>query len=106
MPILHNVEGDVNALRRRDPRVDFILQPVLRNFPLDSLYIPGKPHAKIAAAPGKAESAFRASRAESSIRTADRPAFSEGNLVGLFFRFRLRLLLFLSYRLGLLRLGL
>src|SRR5205807_9837528 len=89
MPILHDVEGDVNTLRRRNARVDFVLQPVLGNFPLHTLHVPGEAHAKIAAAAGKTESTFRAARAEIAIRPTDRAAFSEGNLVGLLLRFGL-----------------
>src|SRR5205807_6326430 len=91
-----------NTLRRRNARVDFVLQPVLGNFPLHTLHVPGEAHAKIAAAAGKTESTFRAARAEIAIRPTDRAAFSEGNLVGLLLRFGLWL--FFGYGRGLLRL--
>ena len=105
MTIARNVEGDIDALRRCDLRVDFILQPVLGNFPLNDLDVPAVPRAKVASATRDSETAFGSAGVEGAIRTADRPAFAEGNLVGFFLRCRLRLRFGRGWRLLRLDLG-
>ncbi len=74
-------------------RIDLVLQPVLRNLLLNHLHIPRVLRAEIPAASGDPESALGARRAERAVRPADRAAFAEGNLIVLFLRRRLRLLL-------------
>src|SRR5208283_5737311 len=91
--VARNVKGDVYPLRRSDPRVDFVLEPVLRNLLLNHAHVPRILDAEIAARSRDAKAALGAGRAESSIRTADRPALAKGNLIRLLFRRGLRLLL-------------
>src|SRR5262249_20599805 len=75
------VERQINALGIADPRIDFVLQPILGNLPRYPLNVPGETAAEIAASTGESESAFRASRAEHSIRAADRASLAVGSYV-------------------------
>src|SRR5271155_5745490 len=49
MAVARDIERQINPLRLRDPWVDFILQPVLRDLALHGLNIPPKLGAKITA---------------------------------------------------------
>src|SRR5208283_923443 len=80
-----DIEGDVDALSGRDAGIDLVLQPVLRDFLLDDLHVPAVAGAEIAAASADTEAALRATSGEGPVRTTDRTAFAEGNLVGLWF---------------------
>src|SRR5580704_12796896 len=93
MTVARNVEGDVDPLRAGDPGIDFILQPVVRDFPLNDLDIPAKLRAKVAAVSGDAKPTFCAARGKTTVGSADRAAFAESNLVGVFLGGRLRLCL-------------
>ena len=92
MPVARDIERDVHPLRRRDSRIDFVLQPVLRNLLLDHMHVPRVLCAKIPAAPGDSKSALGSAGAEGTVRTADRAAFSKRNLIILFLGRSLRLL--------------
>src|SRR5208337_5249379 len=58
MSVARDIERQINPLRLHDPWIDFILQPVLGDFPLHGLHVPGEPAAEIAAASGKSKSAL------------------------------------------------
>src|ERR1700674_1641399 len=105
MAVAHYVERDIHPLRGRYARVDFVFQPVLRNFLLHHADIPGIARSEIAATAGKTETTLGSVGAEGAIRYADRPAMPEGNHVfGLNLGLGLRLLMrgsVLQYRLDL-----
>ena len=90
MPVASDIEGDVNPVGAGDSRIDFVLEPVLRNYALHTLHVPGEPAAEISAASGETEAALRAGRVERSIGTADRATFAKCDLVSLWLGLRLR----------------
>src|ERR1700680_2640858 len=92
MTVAGDVEGDVDALPAGDSGIDFVLQPVLGDFPLDVLNIPGEPCTEVAGAAGDTEASFGAAGGEAAIGAADRAAFAEGDLVGIFLGRGFRLL--------------
>src|SRR5207302_3391117 len=91
MAIAGYVERDVDALRGGDLGIDLVLQPIFRYFALNDLDVPSEFCAKVSAAAGDAEAALRAPGAKTAIRSADRAAFAERDLIGLFLRSGLRL---------------
>src|SRR6267154_1795479 len=93
MSIAGHIEGDVNPLRGGDPRIDLILQPVLGYFSLNDLDIVGILCSKVTTTAGNAKPALGAAGVEAAIRSADRAAFAEGNLIGFFLGRGLRFLL-------------
>src|SRR3954466_16220688 len=90
MSIARNVEGDVNPVGAGDTRVDFILEPVLRDYALNVLHVPGETPAEISAASGETEAALRAGSVECSVGTTDRATFAKCHLISLRLGFRLR----------------
>src|SRR5579863_4880684 len=93
MSVPCHIKCNVDALRRRNLRIHFVFQPVVRDLFLDDLNVPAILRAKVAAAPGNAESPFGPASGETAIRSADRTTFAEGNLVRLLLGSRPRLLL-------------
>ena len=95
MPVPHYVERDVHPLCRRDSRIYLVLQPVISDFLLNYMHIPGVFRTEVAPTPGDAESALRAAGAKAAVGPANRATFSESDLVvlrfgrglGLFLRF-------------------
>src|SRR5207253_7650440 len=84
-----DIKYQVDAIGFVNIGIDFVLEPVLRNFVPHDLGIPGISAAEVAAAPLKSKTALRAIRAERPVRPADRATLAIRNLVG--FRFRLGL---------------
>src|SRR5713101_1476524 len=76
-----NVEGQIDPIRRRDPRIDFILQPVLRDLLLYHLHVPGKAVAEIAASTGESKSPLGSASSEHAVRPADWASFAIRDLV-------------------------
>src|ERR1700694_615251 len=93
MSVASNVESDIYTLRRGDSGIDLVPQPIFRNLLLNHMHVIGIFRPEIAAAPGDSESTLGAACTESSVRPADRPAFAKSNLIALFFRRSLGLLL-------------
>src|ERR1700756_2943285 len=93
MTIARDIEIDIHPLGARDPGIDLIFQPVLRNLLLNHMHVPRVLCPKIAAASGNSKPTLVAGCAERSVRTAHWPALSKRNLIRLFLGRRLRLLL-------------
>src|SRR5262249_36582179 len=89
--VASDVKGEIHAISRTDARINLILQPVLGNFLLNNLHIPGVLISKVSATTGNAKSSFGAADAERAVWTANRPALAKGNNVVSFFdRLRFR----------------
>src|SRR6266536_4286062 len=81
MAVAGDIKSYVHAVGLRDPGIDFVLQPVLGNFALHGLNIPGESVAEIASAARKSESTLGAACAEHGVRSADGAALTVGNLI-------------------------
>src|SRR5260370_5165370 len=82
VPIARDIKRQIHPSPFRDPRVDFILQPVLGYFPLHALDIPRKPVAEITTASREAKSALGPASAH-GVGAADRTALAIRNLIRL-----------------------
>ena len=97
MTVTHHIESDVHPLRCADARVDFVFQPVFRNFLLHHFHVPGITRTEIPASAGEAEASLGAVFVECAVGSADRTALAEGNYV-VGFLYRLGLWLLLEWR--------
>src|SRR5438105_3938205 len=93
MSVASHVKGDVNALPAIHLGIDLILQPVVRDLPLNDLDIVGEPGAEITTPTCDTEAALCAARIKASIRAAHRAAFAERRLIGFLFWSGLRFFL-------------
>src|SRR5258708_1449903 len=71
-------------------RIDFVLEPILRNFLVHYSNIPGVARSEIASASGETKTPLCSAGVEHRIWPTDRPTFAERNYVAGFFH-RLRL---------------
>src|SRR6266536_5047666 len=89
-----NVKCYIHAVCVLNSRINFVPQPLLRNFLIYDPHVPGKPRSEISSATAESKSALGRAIVEHRVGAADWPTFAEGNhVVRLLHRLRRRLAL-------------